>query len=279
MSIKRGSGQNEALSAVSPLWRYRWLRVLLVAAPGITAAVGVLTAMEANLAFVVALNLAAGVIVSSLLFVAVSIVARRVTDERLELTRATEQEIWRARATRFSIHDDNSGLYADWYFRLRLQEEVERAKRYSVRFALMIVKPIGLHADAELISAGTWFAEHLQRHLRRSDLPALLQDGSLGIIMPNTGHRAAATVQQRIAAELALVEPHSGVACFPQDAQAIAELVAVATKRCQEEPAASHNGASPESEAKAPPRKRSRKRASAAATASAPSEPLAPPSP
>jgi GGDEF domain-containing protein len=277
MSIHRGSGRNDALSAVSPLWRYRWLRVLLVAAPGITAAVGVLTAMEANLGFVVALNLAAGVIVSSLLFVAVSIVARRVTDERLELTRATEQEIWRARATRFSIRDDNSGLYADWYFRLRLQEEVERAKRYGVRFALMIVKPIGLHTDTELLSPGSWFAEHLQRHLRRSDLPALLQDGSLGIIMPNTGHRAAATVQQRIAGELAKVEPHSGVACYPDDANTIALLLEVATKRCQEAPPGGRNGASAEEKPAAP--KRRRKRAAVAATAAAPSGPLAPPSP
>lgn len=242
------SGRNDALSAVSPLWRYRWLRVLLVAAPGITAAVGVLTAIEANLAFVVALNLAAGVIISSVLFVAVSVVARRVGDERIDLTRATEQEIWRARAMRFSIHHDNSGLYADWYFRLRLQEELERSKRYGVHFAVMLVKPIGLHADAEFVSAAGWFAEHLQRHLRRSDLPALLQDGHLAIIMPNTGHRAAATVQQRVAGELAPVEPQSGVACYPDDAEEITELLAAAVQRCHDEPgagdAAAHKPAS-----------------------------------
>ena len=242
MAISSAPRRSDTLSAVSPLWRYRWLRVLLIASPGITAAAGILTAMESNLAFVVPLNLAAGVIISSVLFVAVSIVARRVADERLDLTRTTEQEIWRARAMRFSIHNESNGLYADWYFRLRLQEELERSKRYGVRFALLLVKPIGVHADAELTSAAGWFADHIQRHLRRSDLPALLQDGSLGIIMPNTGRRAAATVQQRVASELAPVQPQSGVACYPYDAAEIPELLAVAMRRCQGEP----SGTSPE---------------------------------
>jgi GGDEF domain-containing protein len=240
-----GPGGSNTLSAVSPLWRYRWLRVLLVAAPGLAAAVGVLTAMEGSLAFVVALNAAAGVIISSAMFLAVSLAARRVTEERLELTRATEQEVWRARAIRFSIHHDNSGLYADWYFRLRLQEELERSKRYGVRFAVMLVKPIGLHADAEFASAAGWFAEHLQRHLRKSDVPALLQDGHLAILMPNTARRAATSVQQRVASELASVEPHSGIACYPDDSQDIAELLHMASKRCQEEPSRDHDSAPP----------------------------------
>jgi len=281
MTISRGPTEHGALSAVSPLWRYRWLRVLLLASPGLTAAAGVLTAMESNLAFVVALNLAAGVIISSVLFVAVSMAARRVTDERLELARATGQEIWRARAMRFSIHHDGSGLYSDSYFRLRLQEEIERSKRYSVRFSLMLVKPIGLHADAELTSAAGWFAEHLQRHLSRSDLAALLQDGSLAIIMPSTGRRAAATVQERVAGELAPVEPRSGVACYPDDAQDIPELLAAAFKRCQYDRAAGQNGAAPEGVQAGPrvakPRKRRAPRARA--TPAAPSAPPAPPSP
>ena len=219
---------------MSPLWRYRWLRVFLIAAPGITAAAGILTSMESNLALVVALNTAAGVIISSALFVAVSIFARRVADERLELTRATGQEIWRARAVRFSIHHDSTGLYTDWYFRLRLQEELERAKRYSVRFALLVLRPIGLHVDAELTSAAGWFAEHIQRHLRRSDLPALLQDGSLAVIMPNTGRRAAATVQQRVTSELAAIEPQSGLACYPDDGEEVTALLDCALHRSLE---------------------------------------------
>lgn len=256
MGRRPGLARSDTLSAVSPLWRYRWLRVLLVAAPGLTAAVGVLTAMEGSLAIVVALNAATGVIVSSVMFLAVSLAARRVTEERLELTRATEQEISRARANRFSIHHGDSGLYADWYFRLRLQEELERSRRYGMRFAVMLVKPIGLHADAEFASAAGWFAEHLQRHLRKSDVPALLQDGHLAILMPNTTRRAATSVQQRVASELASVEPHSGVACYPDDSEEITELLLIASTRCHEEPPPPQAASRPKRRAKsARPRK------------------------
>lgn len=236
MAIRSAARRIDTFSAVTPLWRYRWLRVLLIAVPGITAAAGILTAMESNLALVVALNTAAGVIISSVLFIAVSIFARRVADERLELTRATEQEIWRARAVRFSIHHDDTGLYADWYFRLRVQEELERSKRYSVHFSLLVLRPLGLHVDAELMSAAGWFAEHIQRHLRRSDLPALLQDGSLAIIMPNTSRRAATLVQQRVTNELAPIEPQSGLACYPGDGEEITGLLDCALHRSLEHP-------------------------------------------
>ncbi len=224
---------SDTISALSPLLRHRTLRMALVGAPGVTAAVGILTATESNLGLVVILNLAAGIIISSALFIAVSTVARRVADERVQLTQATEQEVWRARAQRFSIHNGDTGLYADWYFRLRLQEELERSKRYELHFAMLLVKPMGLHQDTELGTATGWFGEHIQRHLRRSDLPALLQDGSLGVVMPNTGRRAAREVQRRITAELASLDPKSGLACFPDDGADVTELT---TAACQNTP-------------------------------------------
>lgn len=224
---------SDTISALSPLLRYRALRMALVGAPGVTAAVGILTATESNLGLVVILNLAAGIIISSALFIAISTVARRVADERVQLAQVTEQEVWRARAQRFSIHNDDTGLYADWYFRLRLQEELERSKRYQLHFAMLLVKPMGLHQDTELGTATAWFGEHIHRHLRRSDLPALLQDGSLGVVMPNTGRRAAREVQGRINAELASLDPKSGLACFPDDGADVTELTTVA---CQNAP-------------------------------------------
>ena len=77
----------DPLSAIVPLLRYRALRVLLVAAPGVTAAVAILTATESNLAFVFVLNVAVGVIISSTVFLAVSLAAREVGNERMNLAR------------------------------------------------------------------------------------------------------------------------------------------------------------------------------------------------
>ncbi len=257
---------SDTISAFSPLLRHRALRMLLVASPGITAAVAILTATESNLAWVVVLNLSAGIIISSALFLAISMVARHIADERVQLAQATEQEVWRARAQRLSIHNGDTGLYADWYFRLRLQEETERSKRYGLHFAVLLVKPMGLHQDTELGTATAWFGEHIQRHLRRSDRPALLQDGSLGVVMPNTGHRAAREVLRRITAELAALEPKSGLACFPDDSTDVTQLLILASQNAAEQAKPGPAAASPRS---APHRRSPRKRRASTASEAA----------
>ena len=220
--------RDEMLSSLIPALRHRVLRVLLIAAPGITAAVAILTSTEPNLALVIVLNLAAGIIISSTIFIAVSIVSRRTADARVDLAHAADEGVWRARAQRFSIHNDETGLYADWYFRLRLQEEVERSRRYDLRFAVLLVKPLGLGTQPQM--ASTWFNDKIRRHLRKSDLPALLQDGSLGVIMSSSARRAAQTVRRRIAEELEQRDPRIGLACFPDDGQD-AEAILMAAAR------------------------------------------------
>lgn len=210
---------DETLSSIIPALRHRMLRVLLIAAPGITAAVAILTSAESNLALVVVLNLAAGIIISSTIFIAVSVVSRRTADARVDLAHAADEGVWRARAQRFSIHNDETGLYADWYFRLRLQEEVERSSRYDLSFTLLLVKPVGQRIGAESPVASSWFGDKIRRNLRKSDLPALLSDGSLGVIMSNSARRAAQTVRRRIAKELEEMNPRIGLACFPDDGE------------------------------------------------------------
>lgn len=210
---------DETLSSLIPALRHRMLRVLLIAAPGITAAVAILTSTESNLALVVVLNLAAGVIISSTIFIAVSVVSRQTADARVDLAHVADEGVWRARAQRFAIHSDETGLYADWYFRLRLQEEVERSRRYDLRFAVLLVKPLGLGTEPQM--ASSWFGDNIRRYLRKSDLPALLQDGSLGVIMSNSARRAAQTVRGRIAKELKKMDPRISLICFPDDGQDI----------------------------------------------------------
>ena len=210
---------DETLSSIIPALRHRMLRVLLIAAPGITAAVAILTSAESNLALVVVLNLAAGIIISSTIFIAVSVVSRRTADARVDLAHAADEGVWRARAQRFSIHNDETGLYADWYFRLRLQEEVERSRRYDLRFTVLLVKPVGQRIGAESPVASSWIGDKIRRNLRKSDLPALLSDGSLGVIMSNSARRAAQTVRRRIAKELEEMNPRIGLACFPDDGE------------------------------------------------------------
>jgi GGDEF domain-containing protein len=217
----------EALSAVSPLLRHRSLRVLLVAAPGLMAAVAILITTESNLALAITLNAAAGILVSSVLFIAVSVVARRSAVEQAALARAAEQGLWRARAQLLSIQSDDTGLYSDWYFRLRLQEEAERSKRYGVPFTVLVVKALGLPLDAQAEMAGQWFDENVRQRLRRSDLPALLHDGSLAVLLPHTARSAA--LQSRLAKAIASTDARIGIACFPEDGDDAKELLEAAS--------------------------------------------------
>jgi len=209
-----------AISAMSPLLRHRALRVLLVAGPGIMGAIAILTAGESNLAVAIALNAGAGVVMSTAMFVAVSIVARRVADERVGLAQAAEQGFWRARTQLVAIYNDDTGLFADWYFRLRLQEEVERARRFDGKFAVVLIKALGMHQEAKVqASGGNWLGDKVRRHLRTSDLVAMLHDGTIALLLPNTAKRGAQTARRRLQTELAEVRAEVGLACYPQDGE------------------------------------------------------------
>jgi GGDEF domain-containing protein len=213
---------------MTPLLRFRALRVLLVASPGITAGVAILTASESNLGLVIALNAAAGIVISSSLFLAISLAARQVTDEQVSLVRSAGEGLWRARAEIQSIRNGD-GFYTHWYLRLRLQEEVERARRYDEHFAVLAVKMLALHQENEL-TAGAWFTERIQRHLRKLDLAALLQDGTLVVLLPKTAPKGVATARKRLAKELAAMEPRIGFACYPEDGKEANELLNAAIR-------------------------------------------------
>ena len=216
---------NETLSAVRPMLRNRWLRLLLLCTPGLMAGVSILAASQSSLWVVIALNAIAGLVMSSLLFIGVSLAARRTAAEQVTLTRAAELGFWRSRAHLLSILDE-SGLYSHWYIRLRLQEEVERSRRHGLHFAVAVIKPLALHQDVEVSTASEWFSERVRRHLRKTDLVGLLPDGSLAILLPNSSRRSALLAKKRLEKELSAVRPRIGIACFPEDGDDGGELLA-----------------------------------------------------
>jgi hypothetical protein len=193
--------------------------------------VAVLSAVSPNLALGILLSTAAGVIIASALFIAVSAVAREVADERVLLTKTFEDEHWHVRAQRLSPqHHRNGRLYADWYFRLRLQEEVDRATRYNVPFTLLISKKP--RHDARR-SAEEWLKTQVEQHLRRTDLPAVLRDGSLGVILHHTAHFNA--VRSRLTEALASSEAGVGFAVFPTDGANVSSLLRAADNAAEED--------------------------------------------
>lgn len=208
--------RNETLSIIGPLLRDRMVRLLIVAAPAVTVAVAILMSSESNKALAIVINAAAGIIISAALVLALSLVARQVADDRVNLAQATGEGLWRARAQLLSIHDERSGLYADWYLRLRIEEELERAQRYDQRFAVLRIRASALPEPGERVPK-EWLSDQIRNVLRQTDLAALLRDGTVGVMLPNTDRRGAQPVQRRLSKALASVNAQVGLACFPED--------------------------------------------------------------
>jgi GGDEF domain-containing protein len=209
--------------------------VFLVTMPGAAVAIATMTvATGLNLATAIILNMAVGAAVSSVLFLAVQRFARQLASEWTDQTHAAASGLSRQRTQLLSIYDDEVGLYADWYFRLRIKEEIARALRYGGQVAVLLVESVPLVPAGEEPAAHDERAEQISGHLRRSDLPALLRDGCLGIIMPNTTRRAASTVRRRIIAALTPREPASGLSCFPEDGADASTLLAAADQELRQ---------------------------------------------
>ncbi len=214
----------DLLYPLLPLLRSRRVRLLVVGIPAVTTMAAIITAVGPDPALGIVVSVVAGVIVSSSLFLAVSSLAQELATERVMLAQTVEEEHWHVRAQRlFPRHRKNGNLYADWYFRLRLEEEVERARRYNVPFSLLIAKKSGPTVRTRTTE---WLNAHVEEQLRRTDLPAVLRDGSLGVILPHTARYHE--VRQRLIEVLASADAHAGLAVFPKDGQDVASLLKAA---------------------------------------------------
>jgi len=88
--------------------------------------------------------------------------------------------------------DRDTGMLAEWYFRLRVEEELARAQRYGQRFTLLRL------SDGDHVH-GLKLAAILRTSLRSIDLA-----GSVGertcVLLPNTDRAGAEPVAERIRA-------------------------------------------------------------------------------
>jgi GGDEF domain-containing protein len=111
--------------------------------------------------------------------------------------------------------DRETGLLADWYFRLRVEEEIARAQRYGQKFTML------------RISAGPEDARRGIALAARTCLRSIDLAGSIGsttcVLLPNTTREAAAIVAERLL-ELAPGVEIAAAEC-PTDAATLAGLL------------------------------------------------------
>jgi hypothetical protein len=111
--------------------------------------------------------------------------------------------------------DRDTGLYANWYFRLRVEEEIARAARYGQPFTVLRVA--GQTPDAlesPRLALKGW--------LRAVDFAGDLGD-MLAVVLPNTRRAGAAIVTERLEGLVPDVVMH--IAEYPVDGATLEQLL------------------------------------------------------
>lgn len=150
------------------------------------------------------------------------------------------------RTYRFGGIDPAQWMFDREWLSLRLEEEVERAKRYGRPLALLLFRfqNLNLLTDAAGSQQTGVFlrraAAVIRAQIRSPDLLAGYGDASIAVLLPETARAAAAGTQDRIASRLRQLRSTSaeatdwvpdlrvGVAGHPEDGDTAAELISAA---------------------------------------------------
>jgi diguanylate cyclase (GGDEF)-like protein len=146
-----------------------------------------------------------------------------------------------AKTKELSVTDDLTGIYNHRYFKRRLYEEIERAKRTGQPLSLILLDLDNFklfndnfgHLKGD--EALRWVGMTLKSAARKMDIPSRYGGDEFAIICPNTDLDKAIKVAQRLQRELHKVSFENspgffftasvGVATYPEHAQNMEELV------------------------------------------------------
>ncbi len=123
-----------------------------------------------------------------------------------------------------AIYDPETGFCQDWYFKLRLQEEVLRSSRYGQPFALLLVEPVrplGSKVRSRLHHC-------METACRRSDLVGVLGESRFCILLTVTDASGAIATRHRLLTEVRRGNVRIGIGCYPQDGREWKDLLLAA---------------------------------------------------
>jgi hypothetical protein len=127
-----------------------------------------------------------------------------------------------------SLVDLGTGWYENWYFNLRLDEEIMRAVRYGRDLSLVginIGRPGG-RLSGERSRLHARLADIAYNGLRATDIPGNLGSFTYAVALTETDRGGAEVVAIRLREALADFLPVVAVACFPEDGETLTDLMA-----------------------------------------------------
>jgi diguanylate cyclase (GGDEF)-like protein len=169
---------------------------------------------------------------------------------QLERAYSAHLEELSQRLRNLAYHDSLTGLYNHRYFYEQLNHEVERAQRYGRPVSVILLdldhfKHVNdtyghLMGDKLLALVG----QIIKDQVRASDIPARYGGDEFAIILPDTPRSAAEATAEKLAGAVATgrtsagalsenlpLSTSCGVACCPDDARSVSELLQAADDR------------------------------------------------
>jgi hypothetical protein len=104
----------------------------------------------------------------------------------------------------------DQGLCAEWYVLYRLQEEVERAKRYDRALSVLLARPRLFDGERLSFSAKQAAADAAQLACRAVDIVGWLGSDHILIVLPETTSEQAEFAAKRLADQVWLRSRHIG---------------------------------------------------------------------
>ncbi|HLG12731.1 MAG TPA: hypothetical protein VI876_13315 [Dehalococcoidia bacterium] len=143
-----------------------------------------------------------------------------------------------ARARRFSIRDETTGLLNRWYLERRLDEEASRCKRYGYSMAVIVLKTAvpqisGMSID-NWQESSTDAAQRCLSVVRNVDLSALLGPFEFAICLVHCDRTGAEVVLERLVGELQEYHCLAGIAVLPDDDVVPNAMIELARVRSQQ---------------------------------------------
>ncbi|MPZ47956.1 MAG: hypothetical protein GEU75_01335 [Dehalococcoidia bacterium] len=135
-----------------------------------------------------------------------------------------------------ALLDPATAWYRRWYFLLRLDEELEKARRTERPTAVIGIK-LPIAASGLVVGVSDRLRGRLaciaNAALRPGDFPGCIGDDQLAVFLPGTDWLQALPLAEKLGQELNAFSPRLGLAVFPADGRDALELLLAAT---EEEP-------------------------------------------